>query len=109
MAEHLPARRILIGRELTKLFEQIVVLPAADGPAWLAADASHGKGEFVLVVEGAGAQDAAPTAMAADQVLRLLLVELPAKRAAKLAGAITGASVDTLYQSALALKNEGKD
>jgi len=61
------------------------------------------------VVEGAGAQDAAPTAMAADQVLRLLLTELPAKRAAKLAGAITGASVDTLYQSALALKNEGKD
>ena len=52
LAEHLPARRILIGRELTKLFEQIVVLPAADGPAWLAADASHGKGEFVLVVEG---------------------------------------------------------
>jgi 16S rRNA (cytidine1402-2'-O)-methyltransferase len=47
--------------------------------------------------------------MAADQVLRLLLAELPAKRAAKLAGAITGASVDMLYQSALALKNEGKD
>ena len=60
LAEHLPARRLLIGRELTKLFEQIVVLPAAEAPAWLAADASHGKGEFVLVVEGAGAQDAAP-------------------------------------------------
>jgi 16S rRNA (cytidine1402-2'-O)-methyltransferase len=109
LAEHLPARRLLIGRELTKLFEQIVVLPAAEAPAWLAADATHGKGEFVLVVEGAGAQDAAPTAMAADQVLRLLLAELPAKRAAKLAGAITGAPVDALYQSALALKNDGKD
>ena len=91
------------------MFEQIVVLPAAEAPAWLAADAAHGKGEFVLVVEGAGAQDAAPTAMAADQVLRLLLAELPAKRAAKLAGAITGAPVDALYQSALALKNDGKD
>ncbi len=109
LAGHLPARRLLIGRELTKLFEQIVVLPAAEAPAWLAADASHGKGEFVLVVEGAGAQEAAPTAMAADQVLRLLLAELPAKRAAKLAGAITGAPVDALYQSALALKNDGKD
>ncbi|MGA3844101.1 16S rRNA (cytidine(1402)-2'-O)-methyltransferase [Ralstonia pseudosolanacearum] len=109
LAAHLPARRLLIGRELTKLFEQIVVLPAAEAPAWLAADASHGKGEFVLVVEGAGAQEAAPTALAADQVLRLLLAELPAKRAAKLAGAITGAPVDALYQSALALKNDGRD
>ena len=109
LAEHVPARRVLIGRELTKLFEQIVVLPAAEAPSWLAADPAHGKGEFVLVVEGAGTQDAAPTAMAADQVLRLLLAELPAKRAAKLAGAITGAPVEALYQSALALKNEGKD
>ncbi|MGD7165098.1 16S rRNA (cytidine(1402)-2'-O)-methyltransferase, partial [Ralstonia pseudosolanacearum] len=50
-----------------------------------------------------------PTALAADQVLRLLLAELPAKRAAKLAGAITGVPVDALYQSALALKNDGRD
>lgn len=46
LAAHLPARRLLIGRELTKLFEQIVVLPAAEAPAWLAADASHGKGSL---------------------------------------------------------------
>lgn len=109
MAEYLPARRTLIGRELTKLFEQIVVLSAAEVPVRLVADVSHGRGEFVLVVEGADVQDATPTAMAAGRVLRLLLAGLPAKRAVKLADAVTGASIDALYQSALALKSEGED
>jgi 16S rRNA (cytidine1402-2'-O)-methyltransferase len=98
-----PARRILIGRELTKLFEETPVMAVADAPGWLAADANRAKGEFVLVVEGAAAaqHDGAPDARA-QQVLGLLLAELPAKRAAKLAAAITGASTDALYRLALA-------
>jgi 16S rRNA (cytidine1402-2'-O)-methyltransferase len=35
-------------------------------------------------------------------VLKLLVAELPAKRAAKLAAAITGAKTDALYRLALA-------
>jgi 16S rRNA (cytidine1402-2'-O)-methyltransferase len=38
-------------------------------------------------------------------VLGLLLAELPAKRAAKLAAAITGASTNALYQLALAQRS----
>lgn len=106
LAEGLPpSRRLLIGRELTKLFEQTAVMPVVQGPAWLAEDASRAKGEFVLVVEGAAAAGAAaadvPDAQA-QRVLTLLLAELPAKRAAKLAAAITGARTDALYQLALA-------
>lgn len=98
-----PARRVLIGRELTKLFEEAAVMPVADAPGWLAADGNRAKGEFVLVVEGAAAaqDDGAPDAQA-QRVLGLLLGELPAKRAAKLAAAITGASTDALYRLALA-------
>ncbi|QYY31459.1 MULTISPECIES: 16S rRNA (cytidine(1402)-2'-O)-methyltransferase [Cupriavidus] len=99
-----PARRLLVGRELTKLFEETPVMTVAEAPAWLAAEATRAKGEFVLVVEGAAANaadDGAPDAQA-QRVLSLLLAELPAKRAAKLAAAITGASTDALYKLALA-------
>ncbi|TMS57859.1 16S rRNA (cytidine(1402)-2'-O)-methyltransferase [Imbroritus primus] len=99
-------RRILIGRELTKLFEQLVVVRADAASGWLAADAAHAKGEFVLVVEGAGESTAgeAGATLNAQHVLALLLAELPAKRAAKLASAITGVPTDTLYAAALAAK-----
>jgi 16S rRNA (cytidine1402-2'-O)-methyltransferase len=106
LAAALPAeRRILIGRELTKLFEQVVVVRAADGPTWLAAEPAHAKGEFVLVVEGAGA-GTVESGMTphAQHVLELLLAELPTKRAAKLASAITGAPTELLYAAALAAK-----
>ncbi len=104
LAAGLPGeRRLLVGRELTKLFEETPVMSVAEGPGWLAAEASRGKGEFVLVVEGAsaGGGEAGPDPEA-QRVLSLLLAELPAKRAAKLAGAITGASTDALYKLALA-------
>src|SRR6185369_8577243 len=53
LAAGLPAaRRLLVGRELTKLFEETPVMTVAEGPAWLAAEPTRAKGEFVLVVEG---------------------------------------------------------
>ncbi len=111
LAAALPGtRRLLIGRELTKLFEETPVLTVAQAPAWLAAESARGKGEFVLVVEGAGRTDDpdadAPDAEA-ERVLKLLLAELPAKRAAKLASAITGAKTDALYKLALAQRADG--
>lgn len=111
LAEALPpSRKLLIGRELTKLFEETPVLTVAEAPAWLAAEAPRGKGEFVLVVEGAR-RDADDDADAPDaeatRVLKLLLAELPAKRAAKLASAITGAKTDALYKLALAQREDG--
>jgi len=109
LADGLPGtRRLLIGRELTKLFEETPVLTVAEAPAWLAADPARAKGEFVLVVEGAAAaeSDGMPDAQA-QRVLALLLAELPAKRAAKLTAAITGADTDALYRLALAQRSEG--
>lgn len=96
-------RRLVIARELTKLFETIHVCPLGAAPAWLEADANRQKGEFVLIVDAPAASDG--DAAEADRVLRLLLAEgLPVKQAAKLAHAITGAAKNALYERALALR-----
>jgi 16S rRNA (cytidine1402-2'-O)-methyltransferase len=99
-------RRILIARELTKLFEESQVCALGEAQAWLAADAHRGKGEFVLVVEGVGAAALASEAVDVEKTLKALLDELPLKQAVALAVKITGGSRNELYQQALLLKNE---
>ncbi len=98
-------RNITFCRELTKTFETIYTCPASRASAWLQADTNQQRGEFVLLVEAAPAQDESLPAQAQD-VLRLLLNELPLKQAVKLATEITGAKKNDLYQLALTLKND---
>ena len=97
-----PERTLVVARELTKLFEQIAVMPVAEGPAWLAADANRQRGEFVLVVSGPPPRVGLDAEV--ERVLQALLAELPVKQAAKLAATITGAAKNALYQRALELK-----
>ena len=96
-------RRLTVGRELTKQFEQVATMPAADFAPWLGADANRARGEFVLVLH----PEARP-AQTGDElrVLRLLLAELPLRTAVRLAAEITGAPRNTLYQAALTLKQD---
>jgi 16S rRNA (cytidine1402-2'-O)-methyltransferase len=94
-------RRITLGRELTKQFEQIETLPAQDLSAWLAEKPERLRGEFVLVLHDAPVDDATGEGL---RVLQLLLPELPLKTAVKLAAEISGESKNTLYDLALALK-----
>ncbi len=97
-------RPITLGRELTKQFEQIETLPAHDLSAWLAEKPERLRGEFVLVLHDAPVDDASGEGL---RVLQLLLPELPLKTAVKLAAEISGESKNTLYEQALALKNQG--
>lgn len=97
-------RRLLIARELTKLHEQLFQGTLAEGLTWLEGDPNRQRGEFVLVVEGAPADEGAADETAHDALLKLLLEEVPVKSAAKLAAALTGASRNALYARALALK-----
>ena len=103
-----PRRRrsaaLTLARELTKQFETIVTVPAAELPAWLAADANRQRGEFVLVLHALPAAPAAADALrpATLHTLRVLLRELPLKQAVALAAEITGAPRNALYQRALA-------
>lgn len=98
-------RRVTVAREVTKQFEQIHTLPAAQFSTWLAADAHRSRGEFVVVLHPAEKRDDVEGAESL-RVLRLLLAELPLKSAVQLAVSITGAPRNTLYQAALGLRGD---
>ncbi len=100
------SRRVLIGRELTKLHESLHVCTLAEGPDWLAADANRRRGEFVLVIEGAAAGEEAVGLEVHDPLLRALLEELPVSAAARVAAKVTGASRNALYSRALSWNSE---
>ena len=107
LAEAAPQRRITLCRELTKQFETIVTAPAADLPAWLAADANRSRGEFVLVLHAVPLVAAAADdgiGADAERLLRPLLRDLPLKQAVALAAELSGAPRNALYQRALALR-----
>ena len=98
-------RLLTVGRELTKQFEDICTLRAADFAGWLQADPNRSRGEFALVLH--------PTPQVAQggqelRVLQLLLAELPLKTAVRLTAEITGGSRNALYEAALALR-QAKD
>ena len=93
------AREMLIARELTKLHEEIAVMPLDRAGAWFAADTHRVRGEFVLIVRGADAHDGVDAN--ALRVLGLLLDELPLKTAVRLTAEITDAPRKGLYAHAL--------
>ena len=96
-------RRGVVARELTKLYEEIHDAPLGELVAWLTSDDRHQKGEFVVLVAGREGREEGAT-LAAENILRVLLAELPLKQAAKLASEITGINKNELYQKALEIK-----
>ncbi|MFA5941997.1 MAG: 16S rRNA (cytidine(1402)-2'-O)-methyltransferase [Sinimarinibacterium sp.] len=109
LADLLGTRDVCLARELTKLHEQSVVMPAQQLPGWLAEDANRQRGEFVLLISGAAAEEPSTT-VDAEQLLRLLLRELPVSAAARVAAEVTGLRKKELYERALRLAgaSEGK-
>ena len=95
-------RMLSVGRELTKQFEEVAVMPANKLSAWLDESAQRSKGEFALVLHPLAV--AAPGLAEAERVLDLLLAELPTKSAVRLAAQISGAPRNTLYALALQKK-----
>lgn len=116
-AAHAGARQVTLCRELTKQFETVVTLRAAELPRWLAADPQRSRGEFVLVLHAAArrpdgdAEDAEASRgdAQAQRVLDILLTELPLKQAVGLAARISGAPRNTLYASALQRRGAGSE
>jgi 16S rRNA (cytidine1402-2'-O)-methyltransferase len=100
-----PTRQIVFARELTKLFEEIHRCPLSEAADWIAADAHRQKGEFVILMEGAGDKDTENDAEA-DRILSILLQECSVKQAAGLAAQLTGRKKNALYERALQLKGD---
>jgi 16S rRNA (cytidine1402-2'-O)-methyltransferase len=98
-------RPAVVARELTKTFEQVQGGSLAELCEWLAAHEDHRKGEFVVLAAGAPEEKDASVSPEAEQVLRILLSELPVKKAAKLAAEITGAARNKLYALALQIRD----
>jgi 16S rRNA (cytidine1402-2'-O)-methyltransferase len=91
------AREAVLARELTKLFETVIAAPLREIAERLDADANQQRGEFVLLIAGAGEDDADARLAEGKRVFTLLREELPPAKAAKLAAAITGAPRKALY------------
>jgi 16S rRNA (cytidine1402-2'-O)-methyltransferase len=98
-------RTVVLARELTKAFETVHTCALGEARGWLEDDPDRTRGEFVVIVAGAGASSGSETGEG-ERVLRLLVDELPVKTAVRLAGAITGSSRNKLYGQALALKKD---
>ena len=96
--------KLRIARELTKRFEEVHLCRLSEAPAWFAADANRMRGEFVLIVEPPATKAQTAPILAPEELLGLLLGELPPTRAAKLAARLTGEARQVLYARAMALK-----
>ncbi len=97
-------RKVTVGRELTKQFEDVATVTCEGLTEWLGTDANRLRGEFALVLHPM------PVANAAGgdtRILKLLMAELPLKTAVKLAAEITGEPRNGLYELALSLKGNG--
>ena len=99
-------RRVVVARELSKLFEQIHRCQLHTLHDWLAESPDHQKGEFVLMVEAAVVSDE-PDLSEATRVLTILLEGNSVSQAAALAARITGLKKNALYD--LALKMHAND
>jgi 16S rRNA (cytidine1402-2'-O)-methyltransferase len=103
-----PERELVIGRELTKQFEEVVRTRVSELPSWLAQDPNHRRGEFALLVFAAtkreGEGDGESGREVSETGLRAMAVlseSLPPRQAARLAGRISGDAADDLYKRAV--------
>jgi len=97
-------REATLARELTKRFETIRHGGLDELAAWVAADGNQQKGEFVVLVQGMPAGRASAMDAQSEQVLSVLMAELPLGQAASLAAKITGVAKKRLYEHGLKQK-----
>ena len=97
-------REACIARELTKKFETIRHGTLGGLIDWMESDPDQGKGEFVVVIAGAGEEHADSAELTA--LLRVLLKSLSLKQAVQIAAELTGAGRNEIYDLAVTLQDK---
>jgi 16S rRNA (cytidine1402-2'-O)-methyltransferase len=111
------SRKVALGRELTKHFEEIATIPASELLAWLAEHPGRAKGEYVIVIsapapttpcqaepDGGPAMPPATLTLQTERLLRELLPELGARKASRLVERLAELPSGSLYRKATELQ-----
>lgn len=102
-------RQACVAREMTKLHEEFRSGSLTELHGWAASDPNASRGEIVVMIAGVEAVPQTATSIDADSLLRELLKELPASKAAKLAAGITGVPRKQLYERALVFTGQQRE
>lgn len=100
-----PDRELVLGRELTKKFEEMARMPLGAAHAWIEANPHRQQGEFVLVLGPKAAVESKDDG-AAERILRVLLEDHSVSDAARIGARLTGGSKNALYAQALDLAGQ---
>jgi 16S rRNA (cytidine1402-2'-O)-methyltransferase len=98
-------RQGFLAREISKTFETFLQGSLDELQQQISLDTNQQRGEIVLVIAGED-EKSANTSVDSDKVLRLLLKELPASKAASLTAKICGVDKKAMYQAALELQGK---
>lgn len=94
---------IVLAKELTKTFERFISGTTQDVKNWLLSEPAHSKGEFVLIIPP---RPTANTVEEKEELLAVLLAELPLKQAVSIACKLLQGNKNELYELALQIKNK---
>jgi 16S rRNA (cytidine1402-2'-O)-methyltransferase len=98
-------RQAFMAREMSKAFETFLQGDLTQLRQQISEDSNQQRGEIVLVIAGANEKVEAST-VDSEKVLKLLLKELPASKAASLTAKICGLDKKAVYQAALRLQDK---
>lgn len=97
-------RKAVVAREMTKMHESVLSASLTSLVATYTANPGTLRGEVVILVAGIDEEASESKEVIPEQVLDILLEELPLKQAASLASKITGERKNVLYELALSKK-----
>lgn len=99
-------RKVVLARELSKLFETILSTTLIELEQIIADDPNQKKGEIVLIVEGVNEASTEHSDIETENLLRLLLKELPLKKVVGIVVELTGQKKNHIYQQALDIQKD---
>ncbi|MCY3752384.1 MAG: 16S rRNA (cytidine(1402)-2'-O)-methyltransferase [Gammaproteobacteria bacterium] len=97
-------REACIARELTKKFETIRQGTLGGLIEWMEQDPDQGRGEFVVIIAGAGEEHTDIAELTA--LLKVLLKSLSLKQAVQITAELTGAGRNEIYDLAVTLQDK---